>query len=124
MAFTPVEIATVELKNFKDNVKAVKYYVEAKKLLMDSGLVNLLRIFSRPYTRDGGRDQNAAAYKAAYTEGYNDALDDLIYFQEKYLVQDLTKKDVHLDFGSKKLAVDKHKDMTLAEYNKVTGRAN
>ncbi len=107
MAFSPVEVHDLELTGFKNNISAVTLYREAKVKLKQSGIVEFLRPFARPYTADRGANVYSAAYSAAFCEGYNKALDDLLYFEEQYLDDMGGKKKIAANFGGVGLALKK-----------------
>jgi hypothetical protein len=116
MSFNPSPASEIELARFKNNLAGVAAYIEGKKLLMQSGIVNMLRIFARPFTADRGANVYTAAYTAAFTEGYNKALDDLVYFEEMYLSEKNKVKPVVANFGALALALSKG-DLTEQEIN-------
>lgn len=109
-------IAEVELDKFKNSQEGLSLYLDAKGKLIRSGIINLLRIFARPFTRDGGANPYTAAYMAAFTEGYNTALDDIIYFEELYLKEKLGRKSVPANFGALRIAMAKG-DLTEKDLN-------
>lgn len=117
MAFEVARVQDIELAAFKNNNAAVSLYLEAKEKLRESGIINFLRIFARPYTVDRGANVNSAAYSAAFTEGYAKALDDLMYFDEMYLQEKLGKKKITADFGGVGLALKKG-DLTEKDIGK------
>lgn len=82
-------------------------YEQALPLLKQSGLVNLLRVFARPFLTDGGANVYKAASQAGFCEGYNKALDDIIYFEEMYLREELGKKPIKANFGALGIALAK-----------------
>lgn len=102
-----VRVAEVELSRFKNSLEALGAYKEAKALLSKCGIVNLLRIFARPFTSDRGANPYTAAYTAAFCEGYNKCLDDIMYFDEQYLNEVRNRKPVRADFGGLSLALSK-----------------
>jgi hypothetical protein len=107
MAFEPLHAAEIELKAFKNSPTALNMYIEGKELIKKCGLINMLRVFARPFTFDRGSNVNSAAYSAAFTEGYNKALDDLMYFEDMYLKEELGKKKITATFGALGLAIKK-----------------
>lgn len=107
MPFNPVLVQDIELKKFQDSPEAQNSYIDGKNKLLRSGIINLLRIFSRPFTRDNGANPHSAAYNAAFSEGYNKCLDDIVYFEEMYLTQDLGKKPIRATFGALGIALAK-----------------
>lgn len=116
------EIGQLELKLFKENAKAVAAFEAGLSHLKASGVFNLLRQFARPFASDRGESLNAAAYTAAHAEGYNQCLDDLLYFDQKFLVQKLKGKTVVPDFGGLALAV-RQGNLTKEEAEKIRGRS-
>lgn len=110
-----------ELARFRANASAVTAYKEGIHLLRSSGLIDLLRIFARPYTVDGGANPYMAAHNGAKMEGYQQCLDDLIYFEEKYLQEKLSSKLPIADFGGLASAVAQKK-ITLEEAKKIRSK--
>lgn len=114
--FVPPDVHEIELKRFKNNVEAIKHYTVGKADILASGIIHFLRIFSRPFTRDGGANPYTAAYNAAFCEGYNKALDDLIYFEEQYLTETPGRKPITATFGALGIALERgdltEKDIT------------
>lgn len=118
MPFDPQEISSIELSKFKNSVGALDLYRQGKDLLVRSGVINFFRIFSRPFTNDRGANVYQAAYSAAFTEGYNKALDDIVYFDEMYLTEALGKKEIKATFGALGIAIAKG-DLTAADIKKL-----
>lgn len=116
MPFSPALVEDIELKKFKDTPGAREAYSTGVSLIRKSGIVNFLRIFARPFSVDRGANPHQAAYTAAFTEGYNKALDDLMYFEEMYLTETLGKKKITATFGGIGLALSRG-DLTKEEVN-------
>lgn len=116
MAFPVIDVANVELDRFRKDQQATRMYTDGKNLLKASGLFNLLRQFGRPYSIQGGANVYQSAHAAAHSEGYNKALDDLMYFEEKYLAETLGARPVVADFGGRALALSKG-DLTMEDIN-------
>jgi hypothetical protein len=114
------KISSIELTKFKESSAALDYYRQARDAFKASGLPGLLRIFARPYTVDGGANPHRAAYSAGVSEGYNQCLDDLLYFEEQYLQQGVSAKKILADFGGQRLALSKG-DLTQADLEKLNG---
>jgi hypothetical protein len=114
------KISSIELKRFKESSGAIDFYRQARDAFKASGLPGLLRIFARPYTVDGGADPHRAAYSAGVSEGYNQCLDDLLYFEEQYLQQGVGASKVRADFGGQRLALSKG-DLTEKDLEKLNG---
>lgn len=106
MAFDPVKPEVLELNRFK-NSEGRAFYSQALPLLIRSGLISLLRTFARPYAVDNGANPYVAAYQAAFSNGYNQALDDILYFEEMYLQENLGKKEIKATFGALGIAMAK-----------------
>ena len=97
----------IELENFK-NSKGLDEYRAAKKGLIKSGVINLLRIFARPFTPDKWANPYTAAGLAAFTEGYNKALDDIVYFEEMFIEKPVASaKPIRANFGALGIALAK-----------------
>lgn len=111
-----LKVSDIEVAKFKNNPAAKQMYQEGKNLLSSSGIFNFLRIFARPFTRDGGANPYSAAYTAAFCEGYHKCLDDLVYFEEVYLTEPVKGKAVRADFGGLALALAKG-DLTEKDIN-------
>lgn len=107
MAFSPVPVSDIELSKLKNNPSFAELYTEAKNNLVKCGFINFLRIFGRPFTRDMGANPYTSAYLAAFTEGYNKCLDDIVYFDEQYLNEVRGKKAVTANFGALGIALAK-----------------
>lgn len=97
-----------ELARLKDSSDFHANYIEAVQRLRRCGLIDVLRIFARPFIYDGGADQTRSAASANYAAGYNQALDDIMYFKEQYLETKPTNdKKLSADFGGMKLALQR-----------------
>ncbi len=116
MAYTTRDIATIELDRFSKDTNATTLYKEGIDRLKRSGIVAFLRTFSRPYNINGGANVYQSAYASAHSEGYNKALDDLIYFSELYLTPAVGTRGIVADFGGRKLALAKG-DLTEDDLN-------
>jgi hypothetical protein len=112
------ELGEIELKKFVSDAHRQKRYTDAVEALVDAGIVALLRRFGRPYTPDGGANPYAAAYSAAFCEGYNKALDDLMYFDEQYIAPSVKSGKMTATFGALELALSR-KDITPKEYEEL-----
>ena len=117
----PVDTRSIELRRFRARGDGVAAYQEGLKLLIQSGILGLLRRFSRPFTFDRGANPYSAAYAAGVSEGYNKCLDDLEYFDEQYLQEGLSVKQVRPTFGAEAIALAKG-DLTTKDLEKLHGR--
>lgn len=116
----------VELKNFLESEKKMALYRKGIELLKESGIIDLLRTFARPYSVDGGANPNRAVYMAAVAEGAQKTLDDLVYFEPLYAKVNLPKGQVRPLFGARGIALQRgylteedYKDGKLTARNKV-----
>jgi hypothetical protein len=115
-----MDAGRIELDRFRNSPDSKSLYEQGVMALLRSGILGLLRQFARPFSPDNGANPYIAARSAAYAEGYNQALDDLIYFDQRYLAESLKAKNVRPDFGGLALAVKKG-DLTEEEaYGKST----
>ena len=110
----------MELDKFREDTTRVAAYEEGLKKFKLAGIFDFLRGFARPYSYDKGDSQGRAAYSAAYCEGYNSCLDDLLYFGKLHLDPKVTRSMPRMDFGGLRLAVEKGY-MTVEEAAKVRG---
>lgn len=117
----PVDVRSIELRRFRSRENGVTAYQEGLKLLVQSGLLGLLRRFSRPFTFDRGANPYSSAYAAGVSEGYNKCLDDIEYFDEQYLQGGLPSKQVRPTFGAEAIALAKG-DLTQKDLEKLHGR--
>lgn len=100
-------VEQIELENLKNSPNFLRYYQDARESLKISGVINFLRIFARPHLISNGGNIYESATSAAISAGYNKCLDDLMYFEEKYLLEPFNKKNVRPDFGAKTIAFNK-----------------
>lgn len=97
-------IGEMELEKFHKNALRVEQYKGARTGLLESGITNILRLFARPFSHDRGANPYSAAYSAAFAEGYNAALDQVMYFTELFPEQKVKGEKVQPDFGGLALA--------------------
>lgn len=120
--------ADVELTRFKNSLDAKNLYLQGIDLLTRSGILGLLRQFARPFSPDRGANPYTSAYLAAHAEGYNQCLDDLMYFDQKYLTEKMKAKEVKADFGGLALAIAKgdltEKDLEHGKSRKRESQSN
>jgi hypothetical protein len=121
MGFNPRRIQDIELDRFKLNPIAVENYKAGKNMLRESGLPDFLRLFNRPFLYDQGANINIAASTAAFCEGYNKCLDDIMYFEEMYLTEEKAKKDLVPMFGALERAKAKG-DLTEKDLEILNGK--
>lgn len=103
-----LQIERVELEALRGDAGFLQKYSALKELLRSSNIINILRQFGRPIISDGGSNIYRTATQAAFSSGYNQALDDMLYFKELYLQEASTKpSDVRAHFGAIGIAVTK-----------------
>jgi len=109
----------VLFENFKSNEGAIALYQEGLLLLKQSGILEILQDASRVKV---ARPENSlfVDIQAAYANqaiGYTEALDDLLYFKDKYLIDatpQTTKAEA--DYGAVDIMLAKG-DITQEEYD-------
>lgn len=95
-------------------------YISGMSALYQSGIFEALRENGR-VSPANPETQHYVEYQAAianFSIGYNAALDDLLYFREKYMQNDEFLKNLKMDFGGLKAAVDSG-DLTEDEANEL-----
>lgn len=97
--------AKAELDLLRKNPDFLVEYDKGINSLRRSGLLNFLRTVAHCYLYDGGSNPARAAAEASYNAGYHKCLDDILYFQEEFLVESSKKKQVPMDFGGRRLAL-------------------
>lgn len=107
MAYDKQSVDKVELEKLRNSGAFLNNYAEGKERLAASGLINFLRIFARPFLNDGGANIYGAAHAASFCQGYNQALDDMMYFEELYLSKQPGGKPVVPTFGALGIAMAK-----------------
>lgn len=86
-----------EIRNNRDSV--VQLHRDSMIALSKSGILDLLRAWSRPQFFKLGQDTGALAAHGAYSAGYSQCLDDLMEFQE-FLKDEKAEFKLPMDFGS------------------------
>lgn len=87
-----------QISKWLGNEANVANYRKGIELLEDSGLLNLLQRMGIPNFVHGGSDVNAMAAQAAYSSGFQTALENLKFFEKKYREIVAVKNEVP-DFG-------------------------
>lgn len=100
-------VAELELKRFRENSNARSLYSQARDLLVRSGFLNFLRSFARPYAINQGANPYQSAYMAAFCEGYQKCLDDILYFEDLYLNDLPRAKPIKPEYGALEIALSK-----------------
>ncbi len=91
-----------EIRNNRDSVIAL--HSDAMISLSKSGILELLRAWSRSQFFKLGQDMGALAAHGAYSAGYAQCLDDLMEFQE-FLKDEEVQLKAPMDFGAINLAL-------------------
>lgn len=116
-----LDIAKIKLKALLDSPTFNNNYTIFVESLKLSGLVDFLRSFARPYITDGGANPNIAASQAAFCDGYNKCLDDLLHFRELYGQVAAGSKSVKPNFGALGIAYQRG-DLTKEDWEKLNGK--
>lgn len=96
-----------EYDRLVNNPEFVTQYETLRSILLRSGFINFLRVFNRPFSTDGGTDVQRAAAQAHFCAGYNQALDDIMYFKELHMAEVVSGKEVPINFGAIGIALAK-----------------
>jgi hypothetical protein len=90
--------------------------------LWQSGIFEVLRDIGKvpPVTPENPNYVALQATMYAWSLGYNQALDDLVYFKEKFLDVDRSRQRINPDFGGLDEALKKG-DLTQEEINGIRG---
>ena len=89
-----------EVERIRGNNNAIEAYRTGMNQLFQAGIIDAIRVLGRP-RRIGSHD--VMGTEGAWSSGWNDCLDTLLYFQEKYLEATQETPSVRMDFG----AIDK-----------------
>lgn len=108
-----------ELQSLRNSPTCLSLYIEGIQLLQQSGIVQFLRLFSRPVIYKNGIDIAVNATEAARSAGFNDCLDCLLMFQEAFLRKpDEVSPDLRMDFNGLERAKARN-DLTEEEANAI-----
>lgn len=94
-----------ELDRLIGNQNAIAALRTGVSALFSAGILDAIRMLGRPRRIKEGENQTVMASEAAWSSGWNDCLDTLLYFEEMYLAPDKTVPDVRMDFGALDRAV-------------------
>ncbi len=104
-----------EVALLKANPQFVSLYLEGMSALFRSRVFDVMRQIGRPIIIDKGKDVQVMANQAAWSAGFNEALDIMMNFKEMFIDEpDDTVKDLRMDFGGLDYAV-KRGDITQKE---------
>ena len=108
------------LKELQNTSEFSKYLPFALAALRASGVLRALRERARPETVPATSDNCVAAqaFEAQRSIGYNECIDDLIYFTERYLKTTEHADTPMLDYGARQAIVDAG-DLTKEELDAV-----
>lgn len=76
-----------ELELLKQDSRAVSALRTAIDEMNRYGIFNFLRSVGRPRVVNEGKDVNANAHQGSWSVGYNDALEDILHLEERYLAR-------------------------------------
>ena len=76
-----------ELELLRQDGRAVAALRTAIDEMNRYGVFNFLRSVGRPRVINEGKDPNASAHQGSWSAGYNDALEDIINLEEKFLAR-------------------------------------
>jgi len=112
------------LKLMRENGSFNEEYTKALSELWRLHVLEFLRIKAQPQIISLGKDVQIQATQAARSAGYNEALDDLTDFIEKFLGTPLAEKKLTPDYGGLDLAVGRG-DLDQEEANELknTGKS-
>ncbi len=102
-----LQIEQIELQTLKNDAGFMQKYSALKELLRSSNIINILRQFGRPVISEGGSNIYRTATQAAFSAGYNQALDDILYFKELYMQETTKTNNVKAHFGALDIALSK-----------------
>ena len=102
---------------FKENTEAFESFLRALSTLHSTGVLEFLRERGRvrPVPENSPNYLQLMAARSSLSAGYNQALDELIWFKDLFLGQPVSEGNrVPMDFGSMEKAVESG-DLTLEE---------
>jgi len=106
------------LKNLKENSSTVSAMLDIAAILRESRVYEFLREVGRSKDIHPSAPNylSLQAMQTAWSSGYNQCLDDIMLFRERFLEADLEKTPPKMSFGGLELAVFKN-DLTEEEAN-------
>lgn len=107
-----------EIERLKGNPSLVEAYRIGMNSLFTAGITDALRALGRPIRRKEGADAIQMASEASWSAGWNDCLENLLYFQELHLGGTLETPNVKMDFGSLQKALQSG-DLTQEEADAI-----
>lgn len=105
---------------FKEDPQAFDAFLRALSTLHQTGVLEMLREMGRVRCISENSPNYVAAQAAGanWSRGFNEALDNLIYFRQLYLDQDTTNTQPPLSFGSLERALESG-DLTQEEIDAI-----
>lgn len=94
-----------EIDRIKGNPAVLESYRSGMNSLFQAGIVDALRVLGRPKRYANGQSHIVMASEGAWSAGWNDCLEALLYFEQLYLTDGTAVPNVRMDFGSLTRAV-------------------
>lgn len=113
----------IELQSVKANPQALALYLEGMSALYRSRILEVVRAVGRPRMVKLGESQDVMAAQAAWSAGFNEALDVLLNFKELFLDIKEAPEALRMDFGGVDYAV-KRGDITTEEADAIRSNTN
>lgn len=113
----------IELQSVKANPQALALYLEGMSALYRSRILEVVRAVGRPRMVKLGESQDVMAAQAAWSAGFNEALDVLLNFKELFLDIKEAPEALRMDFGGVDYAV-KRGDITTEEADAIRSTTN
>lgn len=95
------------LEALKNNPAALVSIQTSISEMISSGLFTFLRERAIPVIHDRGININSMAVEGARSAGYNECLDDILNFRERYILSKEVFDTLSLNYGGTELAVGK-----------------
>lgn len=105
----------LEFKRIKASATFPSFYTDLLSALHNTGLINFLRKGAVPHLI---YNQEAGALECARAAGYNEALDDILYFREKYLEEQKPATRKAPDYGGMSVLEEEGR-LTVEELNAI-----
>lgn len=107
-----------ELAVLRANPQFVSLYLEGMSALFRSGVFGALRLIGRPIILEKGKDVQCMATQAAWSSGFNDAIDVLMNFKEQFIDVEKRAEEPRMDFGGLDYALQRG-DITKEEADAI-----
>lgn len=107
------------LEGLRNNKAFLQFYLAGMSNLYQSKIFDFLRELGRARLLGIGENETAMASQASYSIGYNQCLEDLFYFKEKFLDTAVPESASTMpDYGGLDVAL-KNGDITQHEYDAI-----